>query len=136
MSLTAEEKQVMRDLHLSKASTCLQDADSNFANGALSTAANRYYYAVLHAVHALFVTDGCYSRTHNGLIALFSLHYIQTGLFDTKFGRFISVMENLRDKADYDVMYDVTVSTLSEIQPLTRELIQAVQVYLSTKSTE
>ena len=136
MSLTAEEKQIMRDLHLAKASTCLQDADSNFANGALSTAANRYYYAVFHAVHALFVTDGYFSRTHNGLNALFSLHYVQTGLFDNKFSRFISVMENLRDKTDYDVMYDVTAETLSEIQPLTRELIQAVQSYLCAKSDE
>lgn len=132
MTLSTEDKILMRDLHLEKARVFLTDADNNFSNGALSTAASRYYYAVFHAIHALFVMDGIYAKSHDGLTSLFSLHYIKTNRLDAKFGRFVSIMENLREKADYDVLFDVTQEALERMKPQSHELLAAVeQVLLS-----
>jgi len=130
MTLSTEDKITMRDLHLEKARVFLTDADTNFNNGALSTAANRYYYAVFHAIHALFVIDGIYSKSHEGLNSLFSLHYIKTNKLDSKFGRFVANMESLREKADYDVLYDVTQESLEKMKPLSYELVEAVEQIL------
>jgi len=135
MTLSQEDRITMRNLHLEKAHTFLADADTNFQNDALSTAASRYYYAVFHAIHALFVMDGIYSKSHEGLNSMFSLHYVKANKLDAKFGRFVAIMENLREKADYDVLFDVTKETLDIMKPQTYELIEAVEMYLNIQNT-
>jgi len=134
MTLSQEDRITMRNLHIEKAHTFLTDADTNFQNGALSTAASRYYYAVFHAIHSLFVMDGIYAKSHEGLNSMFSLHYIKTKKLDEKFGRFVAIMENLREKADYDVLFDVTQETLDIMKPQTYELIQAIETHLNSPS--
>lgn len=129
-TLSQEDRITMRDLHLEKARVFLMDADNNFNNRAFSTAASRYYYAVFHAIHALFVMDGLYSKSHEGMTSLFSLHYVKTNKFNAEFGRFVSVMENLREKADYDVLFDVTEETLVPMKAKSYELVQAVEAFL------
>jgi len=131
-ALSPEDRITMRDLHLEKAHVFLLDADNNFNNGALSTAANRYYYAVFHAVHALFVMDGIYTKSHEGLNNLFSLHYIKTKKLDSKFGRLVANMENLREKADYDVLYDVTNEIVEKMKPQSYEFVDAVEQFLKS----
>ena len=64
MSLSDQERQVMIDLHIEKAD---------------DLAMNRYYYACFHALHSLFVANGLYARTHDGLITLFGKEFVQTG---------------------------------------------------------
>lgn len=129
-TLSQEDRITLRDLHLEKARIFLTDADNNFGNHAYSTAASRYYYAVFHAIHALFVMDGLYAKSHEGLTSLFSLHYIKTNKLDAEFGRFVSVMESLREKADYDVLFDVTEETLIPMKAKSYELVQAIEAFL------
>lgn len=131
-TLSQEDRITMRNLHLEKARVFLMDADNNFSNGALSTAANRYYYAVFHAVHALFVMDGIYTKSHEGLNSLFSLHYIKTNKLDSKYGRLVANMENLREKADYDVLYDVTQEAVEKMKPQSYEFVEAVEKFIQT----
>ena len=108
MSLSEEDKKVLTKLHLEKAHACLLDGEQLVAMDSISAAANRFYYAVFHSIHALFVANGIISRSHHGTNAQFHQHFIKTGLIDPKFGHFIAVMENMREKADYDVIYDVS----------------------------
>ena len=61
MSLTEEDKRVLVQLHLEKAHTCLADAEQLMALDSISAASNRFYYAVFHAIHALFVANGLQS---------------------------------------------------------------------------
>lgn len=131
MSLSAEERIAMKRLHLEKATLFLSEADELFAMNHLSTAANRYYYACFHAIHALFVEQGIMTRTHDGLNTLFGLHFVKKGLVDSRFGSFISKMESLRTKADYDVVYDVSKEDLTEMQPMARELVELIIKMLS-----
>lgn len=44
---------------------------------------------------------------HLGMNAQFHLHFIKTGVFDAKFGRLVAVMENMREKAEYDVVFSI-----------------------------
>lgn len=63
MSLTNEDKKVLTQLHLDKAHACLKDGEQLLQMDSISAAANRFYYAVFHAIHALFVTEGIQSKS-------------------------------------------------------------------------
>lgn len=131
MSLNDENKQIMIRLHLEKAHACLADGEQLMNFGSVSAAANRFYYAVFHVVHALFVANGIISNTHRGMNAQFNQHFIQSGLIDPKFGHFLAVMENMREKADYDVIYDVSGEDLEALKPLAYELVDTIEKLLS-----
>jgi len=131
MSLEAEERNLMIQLRMERANAFLSEADNNFqVLKMFSTAANRYYYACFHAVSALFVSLGLYPKTHEGINVLFNQHFVKTGLFDTKFGVFLTRMEHLREKADYDVVFTVSETDLQDMKPVAHELIEKIQVYL------
>ena len=134
MSLTEEDKRVLVQLHLEKAHTCLADAEQLMALDSISAASNRFYYAVFHAIHALFVANGLQSKSHHGTNAQFHQHFIKTGIIDPKFGHFIAVMESMREKADYDVIYDVTREELEALKPLAYELVQLIENILITNN--
>ena len=130
MSLTNEDRKIMKQLHLDKAHVCLSDGEQLFGIGSISAAANRFYYAVFHAIHALFVANGIQSKSHHGTSAQFHQHFIKTGTIDPKFGHFIAVMENMREKADYDVIYDVSREDLEALKPVAYELVQKIEQLL------
>ncbi len=131
MSLTEEDKRVLVQLHLEKAHACLADAEQLMELESISAAANRFYYAVFHAMHALFVANGIQSKSHHGTNAQFHQHFIKTGIIEPKFGHFIAVMENMREKADYDVIYDVAREDLEALKPLAYELVQLIEKLLN-----
>ena len=130
MSLTNEDRKIMKQLHLDKAHVCLSDGEQLLGIGSISAAANRFYYAVFHAIHALFVANGIQSKSHHGTSAQFHQHFIKTGTIDPKFGHFIAVMENMREKADYDVIYDVSREDLEALKPVAYELVQTIEQLL------
>ena len=130
MSLSDENKQIMIQLHLDKARACLADGEQLMQLDSISAAANRFYYAVFHMVHAMFVAKGITSKTHRGTNAQFNQHFIQTGIVDPKFGHFLAVMENMRERADYDVIYDVSREDLEALKPLAYELLEIIKQLL------
>ena len=130
MSLTNEERDIMKQLHLDKSHACLLDGEQLMKLDSVSAAANRYYYAVFHAIHALFVTHGIQSKSHNGTIAQFNQHFVKTGIIEPKYSHFVSVMESMREKADYDVIYDVTREDLEALKPVAYELIEKIEQLL------
>jgi len=127
MSLTNDDKKVLTQLHLDKAHACLKDGEQLLQLDSVSAAANRFYYAVFHAIHALFVMNGIQSKSHNGTIAQFNQQFVKTGLIDPKFGHFVALMENMREKADYDVIYDVTREDLEALKPVAYELLSIIE---------
>jgi uncharacterized protein (UPF0332 family) len=130
MSLTNEDRNVLKQLHLDKAHACLKDGEQLLKMESVSAAANRFYYAVFHAIHALFVANGIQTKSHHGTNAQFHQHFIKTGIIDPKFGHFIAVMENMREKADYDVIYDVTREDIEALKPIAYELVQTIEQLL------
>ena len=112
MSLTNEDKQVLTQLHIDKCRSCLADGEQ---------------------LLALLVANGIYSKSHHGTNAQFHQHFIKTGIIDPKYGHFIAVMENMREKADYDVIYDVSREDLDALKPIAYELIEQIENLLNTK---
>ena len=134
MSLKDEDRQIMVQLHADKAHACLADGEQLMNIGSISAAANRFYYAVFHIVHALFVANGIISKTHRGMNTQFNQNFILSGKIDPKFGHFLAVMENMREKVDYDVMYNVSREDLEALKPLAYELVKTIEMLLSQQA--
>ena len=92
-----------------------------------------YYADLFHGIHALFVANGIQSKSHHGTNAQFHQHFVKTGIIEPKFGHFIAVMENMREKADYDVIYDVAREELEALKPLAYALLEQIEKLLSDK---
>lgn len=123
MSLTNEERNTLVALELKKASETYEDIgvliDANRLNGA----ANRMYYAVFHAVCALLIHDGHQVNTHKGSHALFSQHYIKTGILPREYGQLYNQLQTMREESDYNCAYDVEMDELQQrLEPAKRLL--------------
>ena len=64
--------------YMEKAENRLKAAESLFELGYYDDVVSRAYYAVFHAVQALFLTEGEKAETHKGVLTLFSLLFIKT----------------------------------------------------------
>ena len=116
-------------LHLEKMRQNLADAELLVESGSISAATGRLYYAVFHAVHALFVANGIVSKSHHGMNHQFNEHFVKAGIFDPVYGRLVARLENMREKAEYDVIFTITRDEYEALKPTALELIQQIEKY-------
>ena len=123
MSLTNEERNTLVALELKKASETYEDIGVLINANRLNGAANRMYYAVFHAVCALLIHDGHQVNTHKGSHALFSQHYIKTGILPREYGQLYNQLQTMREESDYNCAYDVEMDELQQrLEPAKRLL--------------
>ena len=127
MSLNEEERNTVVKLQMEKAHLFLQQADEMYKQRYWDIASNRYYYACYHAVQALLIKNGLNSHTHDGLITSFGLHFVKTGKIDRKLGAFLSRIEQLRKKGDYNCLYSVSEEEIATMIEPTKELICKIE---------
>ena len=86
---------------LNKSKETLKDAKILFEAGSLFSSVNRLYYAMFYSVTALLLKKGFSSPKHSGIMALFNINYIKTGIIPKEYGRFYSRLYEFRQKGDY-----------------------------------
>lgn len=89
-----------------KAVTAAASAKVLLDTGDADGACNRAYYAMFDAARAALSASGSpvapeTIKTHNGLIAAFSLNLVKTGLVPVDLGKALNKAEELRLVADY-----------------------------------
>lgn len=97
--------------------------NKNHCNGAVS----RAYYAFFEAAHAVLITKGITARTHAGVIALFSLHFIKTNEISAKFIRFFKRAKEAREEADYHFLKKFTKEETRTIIDAAKDFIKAIE---------
>ena len=70
------------------------------------------------------------AHTHDGLLTQFGLHFVKAGKVDSRVGAFLSRMEQLREKGDYNCYYSITKEEIETIIGPTKELIHKVEELL------
>lgn len=126
MSLNDEERKTIVTLELEKAERFLKQAEMVREMQQWDLAANRYYYACFHAIQALFIHNGLSSKRHAGMLSQFGLHFIKTGIIEDRLGGFLTRMEQLRDKGDYNCLFSVNEEELCTIVEPAHELVKVV----------
>lgn len=66
-------------------------------------ALSRAYYAALHYARALLLSIDIVPKSHKGTLTLFSLHFIKTGVIPKKVGVILSILQKIREDADYEI---------------------------------
>ncbi len=90
---------------IEKAKEDLEASKILFASNLFSQSLNRSYYAIFHAVRAVFVYERFDSRKHSGIISHFNKNYISSNIFDKKYSKIIMGAEKIRNKSDYNDFY-------------------------------
>ena len=130
MSLNDDERRIIVNLELEKATNTMAQIPELQKLGYWDNIANRLYYAVFHAVNALLIHDGHPVNTHRGIIALFGNYFKRTGIFASEDGRLYSDLQTMRNNSDYNCSYD---ATQQEIEPMiipAKNLIDKVFNYI------
>lgn len=96
-----KNKQINKQLEIEKGHACLRQAELLLKNGEYDGSVSRAYYAVFHYATALLLTKGLETSSHEGLIRLFSLHFIKTGVLSKKYSTILSHAQKAREEADY-----------------------------------
>ena len=128
------DKQLLISLQTTKAHKFLDDANEMVNQQRWDLAANRYYYACFHMVQAAFISRGISTKTHEGCLTELGKNFILTGELDKKYGRFFSRMIQLRMKADYNSVAEVTEAEVLEMAPLSANFITSIEALLLTET--
>ena len=121
---------LLTTLQREKACRFLQEADDMVAQHRWDLAANRYYYACYHIAQAAFIKDGLSVKTHDGTLTELGKRYVLSGLIDKKYGRFFARMIQLRLKADYNSIAEVSESEVLEMAPLSHDFVDCMKSLL------
>lgn len=126
MSLNDEERRIMVEHESRKARQTFAQAETLRRDGYWDGVANRLYYASFHAVNALLIHDGHSVRTHHGASALFRQLYVKTGILPVEVSEHYSILQTMRDKADYNCSFDATEQLVEPLIEPTRRLMETV----------
>jgi len=117
---------------LEHASQCLKAANTLLEIGDFKGAANRSYYAIFHAMRAIFALDGLDFKKHSGLISEFRKRYIKSGLLSEKLSDNINELFQVRTDSDYDDFYLISHDEVREQIQNAYDFIKEVRHYLNT----
>ena len=126
MSLDDEKRAIVVALEIEKAHKMLDDARLLADNQRWSSAANRLYYAVFHAVSALLIHDGHLVKSHKGAAIEFRKHYVQTGIIPQSHATLFSRLEDLREESDYNCHYNVEADEVNSSLPTAETMIDNI----------
>lgn len=126
MSLNDEERRILVEHESYKARQTFAQAETLRREGYWDGVANRLYYASFHAVNALLIHDGYSVRTHHGASSLSRQLYVKTGILPVEVSEHYSILQTMRDKADYNCSFDATEQLVEPLIEPTRQLIETV----------
>lgn len=78
--------------------------------GQYASSVSASYYAMFITAKALLISKNSRSKSHNGLISEFGLHFVKEDEFSNEIFKYLSRTQSLREEADYDAFDDITES--------------------------
>lgn len=131
--MTEKNKKENIIAELNRASKAMEAASLLFANGYLSDAIPRLYYFLLYNIRALLLTKGLEPKSHEGILRVFSLHFIKEGLFGPKASHLFARLMKYREEADYNPSYIFTSEDFIEFKTEVEALTDKIKGYLMEK---
>ena len=125
--LTDEERIDIVRYRIECAENTLSEIENLFALKYYNNAANRMYYACYYAVSALLIANGITTKSHDGVMQMFGLHFIRTGIFPAYYGKYYRQLFNERQTGDYEDFFNHDEVSTAELYPKAKELVAAVK---------
>jgi hypothetical protein len=108
-------------------------AEELYANNHYLDAASKAYYAIFQAARAALATLAVDSSKHSGVISLFNINYVKTGVFPKEYSKIIANAQDLRLSSDYDDFYVVSKKDAAQALDNALKFISGVETYLQDK---
>lgn len=122
MSLTDEYKSIAINLLIEKSNRNLEQAIYNAKMDFWDLVANRLYYSIFHAVSALLMKEGINTYTHKGTSSQFGKYFVLTGKYSKYDGSLYGRLQTMREKADYDNIFNLPKEKGEKLVEATSEL--------------
>jgi uncharacterized protein (UPF0332 family) len=130
MSLTDQEREAIVAFRAQKAKDTLSEAEGIAVLNYWNTVANRLYYSCFYLTSALLVKQNYLAQTHNGVIHLFGMHFIKTGIVSKDAGKLYSKLYELRQTGDYDDLFNLSQSDVEPLIPLVHSFFDEISKLL------
>lgn len=118
MSLTSDEREAIVSFRIQKAKDTLTEAEGIATLKYWNAVVNRLYYACFYMTSALLIQKNFAAQTHSGVIHLFGLHFVRTGVVSKDSGKLYSRLFELRQTGDYDDLFNMTEDDVKPLIPL------------------
>jgi len=129
--MNPEDVKVLVNFRMSQADECLEDARTLLAMEKGSrTIVNRAYYAAFYSVLALLQTQGKIPRKHRGVVVLFDVEFIKTGLLPRELSDALHWLFDSRNKDDYISLNPVSREESEQALETAEQFVQAIRSYL------
>jgi uncharacterized protein (UPF0332 family) len=116
---------------LQKAERAIMAAETLTRSGDTEFAIGRAYYAMFYIAEALLNEKDLQFSKHGGVHGAFGEQFVKTGLFDTRYHRWLLAAFNRRITGDYGIEVVFTNQEVEEALQQAREFYQAARVYLA-----
>jgi len=126
MILEKKDKQAISKIRLERADEFLSDAEATYKDKRYKTSVNRSYYAALSALRGLLILDGVNPESHEGVVTMFSLRFIKTGLISKQLIKDFKYLMAQRTDVDYGDMADVNRADAKQAIENSKKIIDAV----------
>lgn len=118
---------------LEKAFQSVDAADLLYKEGFIDFSASRAYYSMFYSLEALLLDENKSFSKHSAVIAAFGKDFIKTGIFDSKFHKYVLEAFDIRNDGDYGAMHAVREDIAAELIANARELTTTIQQYVLKK---
>jgi uncharacterized protein (UPF0332 family) len=115
---------------LDKAAQSIDAAELLLKDGYIDFSASRAYYAMFYAVEALLLNRERSFSKHSAIISAFGKEFVKTGIFDSRFHRYLLNAFDLRNAGDYGSIHAVSEEKARQAIEEARELLTVITQYL------
>lgn len=115
---------------LARAATALGAADLLHQNGFNNEAVSRLYYYLLYRIRAVLLSKGLEPRSHEGVLRLFSLHFVKPGQFPPDAAHLLSKLMKYREEADYNPAYAFQGQDYRRLREEAKALADRIDAFL------
>ncbi|MEI6287950.1 MAG: HEPN domain-containing protein [Bacillota bacterium] len=126
-----DQVQDLAAYRISKARECYSDAQAALMEQRYSTAANRSYYAIFHAVRALLAFGKFDSKRHSTIIGYFHREYIATGKIPREYHLILTEAFHMRMETDYNDFFVISREETDEQVSKALVFIEYIEVVIA-----
>lgn len=128
--MDSNEIQALSKYRLDQAKENLEEAEALFNINKFKGASNRAYYAIFHAIKAMFALEETDFKKHSSVMAFFNKEYVSKNVFSKELGRKVGQARFFREKSDYVDFYIVTKEECQEQIETARTVIDEIEKYI------
>ena len=116
---------------LERSEAMLLSAKRDFEAQDYTSANNRAYYCIFHAMRAVLALDNVDFKKHSAVIARFGQDYLKTDRIDRSFGTLIATASLIRNRSDYEDFYICSIEETEQLLNGAGQLMNAVKAFLA-----